>query len=606
MAQRVDVLVLGAGMVGVSTALHLRRLGLSVVLVDRRAPGEETSSGNAGVVEGSALFPVSFPRDLAILARHALKLAPQSNYRLGALPGLMPWIHAYFQASSPPALARSARELRPLMARARDDHRTLAAEAGASDLLTPTGWVKIYRSEADYASAGPERELAQALQVPFEALDIAGVLRLEPHLRPDFLRGTFWPDCDNCSDPGGLVKAYAALFEAEGGLLLQGDARTLSRQGSRWRVACAAGPVEAERAVLCLGPWSMDLFSSLGLRLPFAVKRGYHLHFPPEPGATLSRAVVDRAGGFCLQWTRFGVRATTGIEFALRDDPPDRRQADLVAPLARKLFPMGPAHEAEPWLGRRPAFPDSKPVVGPAPGQPGLFLNFRTQPLGLHARPYHRPPAGADDERGDPVHRPRSLCGEPVLERFRPRCGAVGASAGEEGPRALPLAHIGPEGDGADHLGEDGRKQAGQGFRREALRRNGAANAELADGGDRHPYGEQDGRCGQGNAQAHHREDHEGGGPGEQRYLGNDAETQDLALEAGAGEGIHDGGTGGLRADGGDEGEGHGDLRRRDAAGAPEDDGQKALQTGAGGIAASSRGEDRRNGAHDRFRMASV
>ncbi|MEW6254582.1 MAG: FAD-binding oxidoreductase [Pseudomonadota bacterium] len=373
---RADVLVLGAGMAGVGTALHLRRRGLSVALIDRRAPGEETSSGNAGVIEGSALFPVSFPRDLGVVVRHALKRAPQSNYRLGALPGLLPWIYAYFRASAPAALAQSARDLRPLMERARDDHRALAEAAGASHLLRPTGWVKIYRSQKDYAAAAPERALARALDVPFEELDVRGVLKLEPHLRPDFLRGSFWPDCDNCSDPGGLVKAYARLFEEEGGLILKGDARTLSRANGRWRVACEAGPVEGEGAVLCLGPWSMDLLRLLKLKLPFAVKRGYHLHFPPMEGATLSRAVVDRAGGFCLQSTRFGIRATTGIEFALRDDPVDPRPARVVAPLAQRLFPLGPAREAEPWLGRRPAFPDSKPVVGPAPGQPGLFLNF--------------------------------------------------------------------------------------------------------------------------------------------------------------------------------------------------------------------------------------
>lgn len=373
---RADVLVLGAGMVGVCTALHLRRRGLSVVLMDRRAPGEETSFGNAGVIEGSALFPVSFPRDLAVLVRHALKLAPQSNYRLGALPGLMPWLAAYFQASGTAGLARSARDLRPLMARARDAHRPLAEAAGASGLLRPTGWVKIYRSDADYASAEPERLLARELNVAFEVLDPDGVLKLEPHLRPDFVRATFWPECDNCSDPGGLVKAYAALFEREGGLFVRGDARSLVRNGSRWRVDSEAGPVSGDLAVLCLGPWSMDLFRPFGLNLPFAVKRGYHIHLAPEPGVTLSRAVVDRAGGFCLQWTKYGVRATTGIEFARRDDPPDRRQPDLVAPLARRLLPLGAAREPEPWLGRRPAFPDSKPVVGAAPGQPGLFLNF--------------------------------------------------------------------------------------------------------------------------------------------------------------------------------------------------------------------------------------
>ncbi|MDE1566816.1 NAD(P)/FAD-dependent oxidoreductase [Aquabacter sp. P-9] len=373
---RVDCVVLGAGMVGVGSALHLQAAGLSVALVDRRAPGEETSFGNAGVIEGSALFPVSFPRDLKVLVRHALKLAPQSNYRLGALPGLLPWIYAYFIASGTAGLAQSARDLRPLMAAARADHSVLAKAAGARHLLRPTGWVKIYHSEADFLSAQPERELARSVGVACEELDTAGVRALEPHLKPDFVRGSFWPDCDNCDDPGGLVKAYARLFEQRGGLVLNGDARSLRRSSGRWRVETAEGPVDADRVVACLGPWSLDLLGPMGLKLPFAVKRGYHIHLAPEPGVTLSRAIVDRAGGFCLQSTRYGIRATTGIEFALRDDPPDTRQAKLVAPLARRLLPLGDVRETQPWLGRRPAFPDSKPVLGEMPGQPGVWVNF--------------------------------------------------------------------------------------------------------------------------------------------------------------------------------------------------------------------------------------
>ena len=373
---RTDVVVLGAGMVGVSTALSLRRKGLSVALIDRRAPGEETSFGNAGVIEGSAVFPVSFPRDLAVLLRHALKLAPQSNYRLAALPGLLPWLLAYFRASGQVGLTATARDLRPLLVRARTTHHAVAHAAGAMDLLRPTGWVKIFRSTADFASTAAERALAGELGVQVQALDADGVLALEPHLRKDFRHGTFWPECDNCSDPGGLVKAYAALFEREGGLILTGDARSLRRTGGRWRVETAEGPVDGDRAVACLGPWSQDLLTAYGLHMPFAVKRGYHVHLAPEPGVTLSRAVVDRAGGFCLQATRYGVRVTTGIEFAGRDDPPDPRQANLVVPLARRLLPLGAVRETTPWLGRRPAFPDSKPVIGAAPGQEGLFLNF--------------------------------------------------------------------------------------------------------------------------------------------------------------------------------------------------------------------------------------
>lgn len=371
---RCDVVVLGAGIVGVSVALHLQAHGLSVVLMDRAAPGEGTSFGNAGVIEGSALLPVAFPRDLPTLLRHALKLAPESNYHLRDLPALAPWLWAYFRHSSPQALAATARDLRPLLARARAEHHALAAPAGAMDMLAPTGWLKLYRTEAGFAATAAERALADELDVAYTVLDPPGAVALEPFLKPAFARAIHWHDCDNCSDPGGLVKAYAALFEARGGLLLAGDALSLRRAGAYWRAETAEGPVDAEEAVVSLGPWSLDLLEPLGVKVPLVAKRGYHVHLVPEGGMKLGRAVVDVDGGYALQGTHHGIRLTTGIEFAARDAPPTPVQVARDIPMARELLPLGAAREAEPWLGRRPALPDSRPVIGPAPGIGGLHL----------------------------------------------------------------------------------------------------------------------------------------------------------------------------------------------------------------------------------------
>lgn len=371
---RCDVVVLGAGIVGVSVALHLQAQGLSVVLMDRAAPGEGTSFGNAGVIEGSALLPVGFPHDPLTLLRHALKQAPESNYRLSDLPGLAPWLWSYFRQSAPQALIATARDLRPLLARARAEHHALAAPAGAMDLLAPTGWLKLYRTEAGFAATAAERALADELDVAYSVLDPAGAVALEPFLKPNFARAIHWHDCDNCTDPGGLVKAYAALFQARGGLFLTGDALSLRRTGASWRAETAEGPVDAEEAVVSLGPWSPDLLDTLGVRVPLAAKRGYHVHLAPEGGLRLGRALVDVAGGYALQSTRYGIRLTTGIEFAARDAPPTPVQVARDIPLARQLLPLGAVREAEPWLGRRPALPDSKPIIGPAPGLAGLHL----------------------------------------------------------------------------------------------------------------------------------------------------------------------------------------------------------------------------------------
>ncbi len=386
---RTEAIVLGAGIVGVCAALHLQARGLAVALIDRQAAGEGTSFGNAGVIEGSALLPVSFPHDPGTLIRHALKLSAQSNYRLAALPALAPWLLAYYRASAPLMQAAIARDLRPLMAIARAEHHALAEPAGAMDLLTPTGWVKVYHAQADLDATALERALADELGVAYTVLDPAGLRGLEPALHPGLVGAVHWHDCDNVSDPAGLVKAYARLFTRRGGLMLTGDARSLRRSGEAWRVETAEGPVDAKIAVVALGPWSLDVLAPLRLPtpVPFAVKRGYHVHFAPQPGQEISRAIVDRAGGFSLQWTKAGIRATTGIEFARREDPATDLQVRRVIANVRKLLPVGPVAATHPWMGFRPAFPDSKPMVGPAPGFPGLFLDFGHSHWGLTLGP---------------------------------------------------------------------------------------------------------------------------------------------------------------------------------------------------------------------------
>src|ERR1700759_2397062 len=154
---RSDVIVLGAGIVGTSVALHLAKRGLSVALVDRRGPGEETSYGNTGIIEGNTIFPRTFPRGLGALARIALKRAPEANYHLGFLLKVAPWLMAFRTASSPERLAETARVMRPLFGRAVAEHEALMAEAGAGHLMRKTGWLKLYRREASFAATARER-----------------------------------------------------------------------------------------------------------------------------------------------------------------------------------------------------------------------------------------------------------------------------------------------------------------------------------------------------------------------------------------------------------------------------------------------------------------
>jgi D-amino-acid dehydrogenase len=136
----------------------------------------------------------------------------------------------------------------------------------------------------------------------------------------------------------------------------------------------AAGPLDAGEVVLALGPWTSDVLEPLGVRLPLAVKRGYHRHFRPRGNAMLSRPVLDAENGYTLAPMEQGIRLTTGVEFAVRDAPPTPVQFARLLPAARQLFPLGEPVEAQPWLGARPCFPDSRPVIGRALGERGLWL----------------------------------------------------------------------------------------------------------------------------------------------------------------------------------------------------------------------------------------
>lgn len=374
--QSVDVIVLGAGIVGASTALQLQRKGLDVALIDRRQPGEETSYGNAGIIERNGFVPIGFPEEWRFLLDIALKRSPAVNYDMKTLLRIAPWLRALKRQSSRPALQRFAHAIDSLERLAVAEHQVLAGLAACEKFYRKTGWLHLYRSEAAYRAAEIERHFARIFGAEYQELGPLEINELEPALMADTCQGVYWPDSQSVSSPGGVTKAFAKAVVDRGGHLYLGDARRLSRSRGGWAVATDRGPVWGRAAVVCLGPWAPDLLKTFGLRFPMIVKRGYHLHYKHPPNATLTRPVVDMEHGYVLTPMEKGIRLTTGIEFRDRDAPPSPVQIGKALERAKEIFPLGPPAESEPWMGARPCFADSLPVTGAAPGEAGLWLNF--------------------------------------------------------------------------------------------------------------------------------------------------------------------------------------------------------------------------------------
>jgi D-amino-acid dehydrogenase len=388
MTSRIDIMVLGAGIVGICAAVHLQQRARSVVLVDRRGAAEETSFGNAGLIQREGVYPYGFPHDFGALLRYGFNRTIDAHYHPSALPALAPFLWQYWEQSRPARHAEVARKYATLIAHCVSEHDALAHAAGATGFFRRAGWMKVFRTahERDKRYAEAER-WRREFGVNYRTLEARALQEAEPHLAPVLAGALHWTDPVSVDDPQGLAHAYLRLFERLGGRFVQGNAASLDADDRGWRLRTAQGPLAANAAVIALGPWADVLTQALGYDLPLAVKRGYHMHYRPAGEARLNHPVLDTERGYFLAPMRRGIRLTTGAEFARRDAIKTPVQLGRAEPIARDLFPLAERLDTEPWMGARPCTPDMLPIIGRAPRHASLWFAFGHAHHGLTLGP---------------------------------------------------------------------------------------------------------------------------------------------------------------------------------------------------------------------------
>ncbi|WP_299727987.1 FAD-dependent oxidoreductase [uncultured Tateyamaria sp.] len=386
----ISVTVLGAGMVGVCAALELQSRGAQVTLIDRRAPGQETSFGNAGVIARSSLMPLNNPGLWASLPKLLRNRSAGLRYSLPFLLRNMGWAAGFLGHARMAPFLDTARAMDGLINLSYPIHKQLLAEAGALDRLRETGWMYLYRTSAAFEGGAFGRDMLDQFNVATEVLDQTGLRDLEPGLNPIFERALWIKDAMSVNAPGRVVEAYARLFTDRGGRIVRASIASLTSLDGHWLVNTEKGPFQGDRVVVALGPWSRTFLERAGMRVPMAYERGYHMHYGgPNAGGNLSltRPIYDLAGGYVLSPMENGLRMTTGVELTDCDALPNHAQLNLVEASARQAIDLGERRDPTPWLGRRPTFADSRPVIGQAPGRAGLYLAFGHQHVGFNTGP---------------------------------------------------------------------------------------------------------------------------------------------------------------------------------------------------------------------------
>jgi len=381
------VAVIGAGIVGVATAIWLVRDGHEVVLIDRAGPGEGTSHGNGGVLASCSIIPVMVPG--LIGKAPGMLLSPNQPLFLKwrYLPRLLPWLGRYMSHGNEIHVRRRAAALAPIIGDSLADHQALATGTGAETWIVPTDYLFLYRDRAHYDGDALGWSIRRDHGFEWEVLEGEAFRAYDPAYGPEVGLAVRVPGHGRIADPGRYVKDLAAYAETRGVRVLKGEVEDIAREnGKVTGVRVVGETIPCNTAVIATGVWSAPLAAKLGIKVPLESERGYHLELW-EPSVMPRAPVMVAARKFVATPMDGRLRLAGVVEFGGLDAPPSRAPFRLLEKNIRDLIPGISWKRTVEWMGHRPSMADSIPVIGAAPELAGAYFGFGHDHVGLTGGP---------------------------------------------------------------------------------------------------------------------------------------------------------------------------------------------------------------------------
>ena len=381
------VAIIGAGIVGVSTALWLQRDGHEVTLIDRAGPAEGTSHGNGGVLASCSMVPVTGPG----LVRKAPGMLLNPNQPLfmkwGYLPKLAPWLVKYLKHANAEDTHRIADAINGVVGDSLAEHQALAEGTGAEKWIVPSDYLYVYKNRAAYEDDAFAWNIRARHGIEWEELEGPAFRGYDPIFAPEQGFAIRMDKHGRIADPGRYVKDLAAHVESQGGRIVIGDVSDIVREnGKATGLRIGGETLAADAVVVATGVWSGPLAAKLGLDVPLESERGYHIELW-EPSVMPRAPVMIASGKFVATPMDGRLRLAGIVEFGGLKAPPSRAPFDLLRRAARAAMPDLTWKREEEWMGHRPAVADSIPVIGEVPGLKGAYTGFGHHHIGLTSGP---------------------------------------------------------------------------------------------------------------------------------------------------------------------------------------------------------------------------
>lgn len=380
------VVVIGAGIVGVSTGIWLRRAGIPVTLIDRAPPGQGTSYGNAGVLAACSMAPVTAPGLIGKAPRMLMNPDFPLFLRWSYLPRLAPWLMRYLSHANDSDTQRIARGLTPIVTDSLEQHHALADGTPAAALVQDSDYCFAYADRAAFEADSYTWRIREEAGFRPVVREGAQLREYEPSLGRDIGCLVSVSDHGFVRDPGGYVARLANVFAGMGGTIVAASAENFDLSGGRIRaVETDAGRFACSDCVIATGVWSKPLMKKLGLNVPLESERGYHIVFEnAQNGPHLP--IMVASGKFVATPMQGGLRCAGIVEFGGLEAGPSQSPLALLRRQVRRAFPDLEATGEAEWLGHRPAPADSLPLIGEVGGT-RVYTAFGHHHIGLTGGP---------------------------------------------------------------------------------------------------------------------------------------------------------------------------------------------------------------------------
>lgn len=366
-------LVVGAGIIGTSLAYALQKRGRSVVLLDKGEVGRGASFGNMASIAVTEFMPASRPSVWRQIPGWMLDPEGPVRVRPSYMPKLIPWFARFVAASRPGKLRELEAQGAALCKRVYDDLLPLLRETGLEGELTAEGCLSLYTDEAEFRADREHIEILERFGFPHQRLTGAEARELEPELSDSIGMAVLFPQNRSLRDPHRLVMKLAEAFQAMGGRIERGEVAGFDRDGRIAGVRLTDGrSLAADEVVLCAGAHTGRLSKMLGEPMPLETERGYHTQIM-SPGLSMRHSIIWPARAFMVTPTAGGIRVGGTVEMAGLDAAPDYRRARITVKRAQAALPNLRRENATEWMGHRPAFPDTVPVMSASAKVPGVF-----------------------------------------------------------------------------------------------------------------------------------------------------------------------------------------------------------------------------------------